>query len=68
MSEIINAGNKGDLDLVKTLFVEYQQELGIDYCLQSFDQELSTFPGEYSAPKGCLLLAVQILVIVNSGL
>ena len=56
MSEIIHASSKSDLEIVKTLFIEYQHEVDIDYCFQSFDAELSTLPGKYSKPTGCLLL------------
>ncbi len=46
-----------DMDLVRELFVEYQQWLGIDLCFQGFEKELATLPGRYAVPRGCILLA-----------
>lgn len=48
-----------DIPLVKQLFREYQQWLGVDLCFQGFEAELAELPGCYAAPRGSILLAVR---------
>lgn len=48
-----------DADAVRGLFVDYAKSLGFSLCFQGLDKELATLPGEYAAPRGCLLLAKQ---------
>ena len=56
MPEIVQVSGFDDLEVIKALFCEYQQELDTDLCFQGFRQELNTLPGEYALPNGRLFL------------
>jgi len=51
------SGPGPDLDAVRDLFLEYGESLGFNTCFGGYEQELAALPGDYSPPRGCLLLA-----------
>jgi ribosomal protein S18 acetylase RimI-like enzyme len=58
MERIVRAETSEQLEQARVLFQEYAASLGFELDFQDFDSELARFPGEYSSPTGCILLAV----------
>jgi len=54
---VMHAAASDDIETTRGLFKEYARSIGIDLCFQDFDRELNELPGEYSEPRGCILLA-----------
>jgi len=55
---IVPASGAEEIRVVRQLFLEYQQSLGISLCFQGFEQELAALPGDYATPTGGLWLAL----------
>ncbi len=47
-----------EIDVTRAIFRDYAGSLNIDLRFQDFDSELADLPGEYSEPRGTLLLAL----------
>jgi ribosomal protein S18 acetylase RimI-like enzyme len=54
---VLEASTDAQIDVVRTLFAEYAESLGIDLSFQDFAAELAGLPGAYAPPGGVLLLA-----------
>ncbi|MBQ4853141.1 GNAT family N-acetyltransferase [Rhodanobacter sp. B2A1Ga4] len=46
-----------DIEVVRELFAEYIDSLGIDLSFQDVDAELAQLPGKYAPPRGVILIA-----------
>ena len=47
------------VEIARTLFLEYADSLGFDLSFQNFEQELAELPGNYVPPGGRLYLAFE---------
>ncbi|TMQ66239.1 MAG: GNAT family N-acetyltransferase [Candidatus Eisenbacteria bacterium] len=59
MVEISAAESKSDWATARGLFEEYAASLGFDLSFQDFDREVASLPGDYSSPRGVILLALD---------
>lgn len=56
--KLIEADSAEHVAAVRELFGEYAESLSVDLCFQNFEAELAGLPGEYTQPRGALLLAL----------
>lgn len=57
MPEVVRAEKDAEFNEARVLFREYAASLGFGLEFQDFKEEIASFPGEYSVPSGCVLLA-----------
>ena len=57
--EVVQATSAEHVALVRELFGEYADSLGVELAFQGCDEELAALPGPYAPPAGALLLALD---------
>lgn len=65
MAEILIARFPEHLDLVREVFAEYVDSLGIDLSFQDVQSELANLPGKYASPAGRVILAFNAGQVVG---
>jgi|TARA_B100001964_G_scaffold140737_1_gene155113 GNAT superfamily N-acetyltransferase len=53
----VHQAKAGEMNLIRTLFCEYESSVDERACFNDFERELAALPGDYAAPNGCLLIA-----------
>jgi putative acetyltransferase len=56
-TKVVHATKPEQIKDARAFFEEYVASLGIDLSFQDFEREVKELPGDYSEPKGCILLA-----------
>src|ERR1700722_6892546 len=59
VTEIRRAKGEEDTAVVRALWIEYWEALGLPLSFQGFGEQLRRLPGEFAGPGGLLLLAFQ---------
>lgn len=57
MIRIVSARFPDEAALVRQLFMEYIDSLGVDLTFQDVERELADLPGKYAPPDGTILIA-----------
>ena len=55
--KVFQVASENEVAAARAIISEYAASLGVDLSYQNFDEELAQLPGEYSRPRGRLLLA-----------
>jgi len=59
VTRIVRASSDSEIDAARALFGDYVAWLDLDLSFQGFAAELAALPGEYTPPRGTLLLALD---------
>jgi ribosomal protein S18 acetylase RimI-like enzyme len=54
--QIRQAVTSDEIAIVRTMFREYADSVGVDLCFQGFAEELANLPASYAPPRGRLLV------------
>lgn len=67
MFRLLQAFTPAEIAAARTIFEEYAGTLGVDLQYQNFAAELAGLPGDYSPPRGRLLLAWHDGTVAGCG-